>query len=54
MHYISEKLTLVIKNNKHMTREHNLKLKRPLKEKIRIPKTKEKISIKKRNTDIIS
>jgi hypothetical protein len=30
------KLTFVIKNNKHVTRKHNLKLNRPLKEKIRI------------------
>ena len=37
-----------------MTRKHNLKIKRPLKEKIRITKYKEKISIKKRKTEIIS
>lgn len=51
--YISEKLTLVIKNNKHMTRKHNLMMKRALKEKIRILK-KEKISIKNKKTEIIS
>lgn len=37
-----------------MTREHNLMLRRPLKEKIRIPRNKEKISIKNKKTEIIS
>jgi len=40
--YKDEKLTLVIKNNKHMTRKHNLKIKRALKEKTRILEIKKK------------
>ena len=34
--YKYEKLTFVIKNNKHMSRKHNSMLNRPDKEKIRI------------------
>jgi hypothetical protein len=37
-----------------MSRKHNLKLKRPLKEKIRITLRKEKISLKNKKTEINS
>jgi len=52
--YTNEKLTFVIKNNKHMSRKHDLKINRALNENTLILNYNEKISIKNKKTEIIS